>query len=218
MKALLLDLDNTLYAYAPCDAAGREAVFDAAVELLGVSRDDAERAFDAGRDRIKKDLPGVAACHSRLLYIMKMVELLTGRTQPRIVQELHDRYWEGYRGAMRLRPAAKKLIETARAQGVRVVIVTDFTTDVQLGHLDRLGIADDIDAIVTSEEAGVEKPDGRIFALALEKAGCGPGECVMVGDSHTKDVKGAEAYGIKAVHVEREEDLAKALAVLSPGR
>jgi FMN phosphatase YigB (HAD superfamily) len=45
----------------------------------------------------------------------------------------------------------------------------------------------------------VEKPDPRIFRLALERAGVGPDEAVYVGDLYSVDIRGARAAGIEAV-------------------
>ena len=50
-----------------------------------------------------------------------------------------------------------------------------------------------------SEEAGVSKPDPRIFRIALERLGCAAGEAVMVGDSWSADIVGARAAGIRAI-------------------
>lgn len=61
-----------------------------------------------------------------------------------------------------------------------------------------------MDFIVTSEEAGREKPKPSIFRLALKKAGCSPKETVMVGDSVEKDVRGAEKAGIAGILFARE--------------
>ncbi len=53
--------------------------------------------------------------------------------------------------------------------------------------------------MVTSEEAGAEKPDVRLFALCAEKAGCTAEECVFVGDNLKKDVAGAKNAGMHPV-------------------
>lgn len=55
------------------------------------------------------------------------------------------------------------------------------------------------DAIVTSYDAGLLKPDPRIFLLALEKLAVKPIEALMVGDSLMDDIKGAESSGLKAL-------------------
>ena len=60
-----------------------------------------------------------------------------------------------------------------------------------------------VDAVITSAEVGVAKPDRRIFEAALAAAGCAPGEAVHVGDSAENDVAGAEAAGIRAILVKR---------------
>jgi putative hydrolase of the HAD superfamily len=46
---------------------------------------------------------------------------------------------------------------------------------------------------------GVEKPDARIFQLALQQAGLGAGEAVYVGDLYSIDVLGARGAGLTAV-------------------
>jgi putative hydrolase of the HAD superfamily len=61
-----------------------------------------------------------------------------------------------------------------------------------------------VDVLVVSEEAGVSKPHPRIFEIALERAGAGPPEAVMLGDSWRNDVEGARAAGIRAVWFNRD--------------
>jgi len=56
-------------------------------------------------------------------------------------------------------------------------------------------------AILDSTVVGVEKPDPRIFALALEAVGLAdPGDAIHVGDSVRYDVAGATAAGVVPVH------------------
>lgn len=58
-----------------------------------------------------------------------------------------------------------------KEQGVYVGICTNMTAEIQYQKIEKLGITRWIDGVVTSEEAGVEKPDYRIF-LCAEKAEC----------------------------------------------
>lgn len=53
--------------------------------------------------------------------------------------------------------------------------------------------------VTTSEEAGVKKPDQKIFNLALQKANASPKESVMIGDNYEADILGAEAVGMQTV-------------------
>ncbi len=56
-----------------------------------------------------------------------------------------------------------------------------------------------IQTMTTSEEAGAKKPDPRIFAHAIEKAGCKPEESIIVGDDLEVDIIGAREFGIDQI-------------------
>ena len=73
-----------------------------------------------------------------------------------------------------------------------------------LGTRDRLfkhGLMDPISLVIGSAEAGVMKPDPRIFLEALKQAGCEAKDAAMVGDRIDNDVKPANLLGMKTVHV-----------------
>ncbi len=55
------------------------------------------------------------------------------------------------------------------------------------------------DFMVTSEEAGEEKPSPKIFNMCIKKAGCLPSECLFIGDDLKKDYYGALSAGMKAL-------------------
>lgn len=67
-----------------------------------------------------------------------------------------------------------------------------------------LGLAEFFAFILPSAEVGVEKPDGRIFRLALQRLGLRPQEVVHIGDSYEVDVLGARAVGITPILLDRE--------------
>jgi putative hydrolase of the HAD superfamily len=54
---------------------------------------------------------------------------------------------------------------------------------------------------VTSKETGYEKPDPRIFKVALSRLRTAAKDAVMVGNQLDADVKGAHAAGIRAILV-----------------
>jgi putative hydrolase of the HAD superfamily len=69
---------------------------------------------------------------------------------------------------------------------------------------ERCGLEDMFQFVVFSEDHGVEKPDPRLFQIALEKAGCSREELVHVGDSLENDIIGAKRAGIKCVWINRK--------------
>jgi putative hydrolase of the HAD superfamily len=101
----------------------------------------------------------------------------------------------------RLLPSVHGLLWAMRAAGLRLAVVSNW--DASLADvLEELGLAELLDAVVTSAEAGAAKPDPAVFLLALERLGLGPEEVVHVGDSPELDLAGAEAAGIRAILVE----------------
>ncbi len=96
------------------------------------------------------------------------------------------------------RPALAEL----RDAGLRLVVVSNW--DISLPDvLERCGLSDGVDGVVTSAGTGFKKPDPAIFMAGLELAGCGADEAIHVGDTVAEDVAGAGAAGIRALHLDR---------------
>ncbi len=65
--------------------------------------------------------------------------------------------------------------------------------------LERVHLADCFDGITDSADAGVEKPDPRIFQAAMQRLGVAPAESLYVGDVYSIDYVGAQAAGMQAM-------------------
>jgi len=83
------------------------------------------------------------------------------------------------------------------ARGLRLAVVSNWDVGLH-GHLARLELESLFDAVVTSAEAGVAKPDPAVFLLALERLGVPPAHAAHVGDSEA-DEEGARAAGLRFV-------------------
>lgn len=62
---------------------------------------------------------------------------------------------------------------------------------------EKLGLESYFQFTILAQEVGMEKPDPRIFHLAVGKAGCLPNELLYVGDSQEDDILGAKRAGIR---------------------
>jgi putative hydrolase of the HAD superfamily len=94
-------------------------------------------------------------------------------------------------------------LEALRAAGHRLLVVSNW--DCSLPEwLGPAGLLEHVEAVVSSGEVGVAKPDAGIFERALEMAGAEPDEAVHVGDSLDNDVAGARAVGLRAILVRRD--------------
>ncbi len=67
----------------------------------------------------------------------------------------------------------------------------------------QLGLEPYLDFVVTSKEAGADKPKPPIFLAALDKAGVNASEAVHVGDQYKLDVIGARGVGISPILIDR---------------
>jgi HAD superfamily hydrolase (TIGR01509 family) len=93
-----------------------------------------------------------------------------------------------------LYPDAGPILREIHARGVRIALISDFHLDLR-PVLEHHGIADLFDAWVLSFEHGVQKPDPRMFTLALDALDTRPQHALMVGDRASHD-GGAAAAGI----------------------
>lgn len=111
--------------------------------------------------------------------------------------------------AWRVDPDAAPLLGRLRARGLRILVVSNFDARVR-GVLAALGLADLIDQVTISSEAGAAKPDPRIFATALAAAALAPADVLHVGDTAREDLAAARAAGLEVVLVGGDELAAEA--------
>lgn len=84
-------------------------------------------------------------------------------------------------------------------------IITNGFSEVQETKLLSSSIRHLVDHVITSEGAGANKPDVRIFRKALKLSNADVEECLMIGDSITADMEGARAIGMDHAHYAPEE-------------
>ena len=78
-------------------------------------------------------------------------------------------------------------------------IITNGFAEVQSVKLTQSGMRKYFDKVITSEEAGVKKPDPQIFLHAFKEAGAKPSESIMIGDDFEVDILGAKNVGAKQI-------------------
>jgi putative hydrolase of the HAD superfamily len=80
-------------------------------------------------------------------------------------------------------------------------VISNGLTIKQWEKLIRLGLYHFFDDVVTSQEAESEKPESKIFKLALDRMGCHASKSVMVGNKFSEDIMGAINAGMSAILV-----------------
>lgn len=82
---------------------------------------------------------------------------------------------------------------------VKVAIITNGSTQRQKAKIINTQLNCYFEIIIISEEAGLSKPDKRIFELALKKLNVEPEDALFVGDDLEKDIGGCQNTGIKGI-------------------
>lgn len=188
--AFLFDTDNTLYPYDPAHAAAQKAVRDKVVSTFSISTDDFDKAFKEARNQIKTRLKHTASSHSRLLYLQRMLEIMGLGSQVLLALDFEQTYWRTFLSNAILFDEVKELLDDIRLLGIPTAIVTDLTAQIQFRKVVYFGLDNYFDYIVTSEEAGFDKPHEAPFKIALEKMRP-KGDCIwMIGDNPVNDIRG----------------------------
>ena len=69
--------------------------------------------------------------------------------------------------------------------------------------MQQLGILSKLDTVVTSQDAGVSKPQPEIFRYAMQKVKVSPDESIYVGDQYQVDIIGSRTAGMKGILIDR---------------
>ena len=200
LDAVLFDWGDTLFHFA----------YDE--ELL-------EAGWEAGLATLERDgLPGhdetAARFRERYVPLLWMPGSLDEIEYPAMIRELLggfgielddaelDRFlaaehaaWEP---ARLLGAQTHALLDSLRERGLRTGLVSNAFDPGWLlrEDLERMGLAERLDAVVFSSEVGKRKPHPAIFEAALDELRIEPERALFVGDRRFEDVRGAKELGM----------------------
>lgn len=185
---VFLDIGGVLYD----DGVYRDAL-KVALRELGGEFDDA--SFQDAYDECRRAQDG--SFRQRLTR-----RFLDAGADVEEVERRASRYWLYPPGS--LEPDVPGCLEALGSAGHRLGVIANQPSQVR-SALARDGILERFEVWVVSEDLGIDKPDPRVFAHAIELAGAPASACVMVGDRLDYDVRPARAAGMRGVWVLRGE-------------
>jgi putative hydrolase of the HAD superfamily len=211
LKAVFFDWFNTLADYYPpreelqSQAIG-EFGFSVSTEQVKPALLDADKiVFDENarypmRLRSKKEQTEVYIRYETLLLKNIGIDLSDDiNTVAEIFQRAQELYGDiGFVLYDDVIPVMKKLKEV----DMKIGLITNLEIDMK-PICSGLGLDPYLDFIVTSGEAGSDKPQPEIFMLALNKAGVEASEVVHIGDQYKIDAVGAMNVGIRPIIIDR---------------
>ncbi len=107
-----------------------------------------------------------------------------------------------------VRDGVHETLRELRARGLHLGIVSNVDEEHLWPLARNAGLEPLFDSLLSSEAAGSCKPDPRIFAEALRRAGCAADEALFVGDMLPFDIAGANRAGMRSVLITDGMDLA----------
>lgn len=200
-KVILFDLDDTLYDYKKNHIKALNNVYKTLLEHISISEKEFLETYQIANKEIKLELLWTASSHNRVLYFQRLVEKLFKKCNPNKVLNLYNAYWDFFLENMEIWEWVIETIKKLKEKWIKIWIVTDLTTHIQLRKILKLGLEDYIDTLVTSEEAWKEKPAQCIFLLALNKLKAAPSEAFMVWDSLKKDIEWWNVLWMDTVYI-----------------
>lgn len=131
--------------------------------------------------------------------IADTLSILNYVTTTQQILSIGERYLEVLPNFNNLLEGAQELLEYLSKRYTLHIITNGFEV-VQNRKLAHSGIAGYFKTITNSENAGVKKPDPRIFSFALNVAKANVAQTVMVGDNWLADIQGAKNIGMDAIY------------------
>jgi len=198
LRAIFFDAGNTLIRMD-------YAAIAAALAARGAARmvEEVQRAEWAARPRLDATLAPGGSTESRATgeRYLRLVLAGLGVTDEATVAAM-TAWRSAYNPPVGLwtvaEPRAVEALAAVRAAGCGAGVISNSNGTIR-SILESLDLTRRLEFVLDSSEVGVEKPDARIFGLALERAGVAPEAAAYVGDLYSVDVLGARGAGIRAV-------------------
>ncbi|MFI6354702.1 HAD family hydrolase [Streptomyces sp. NPDC050743] len=210
IRAVVWDVDDTLFDYTSADRAGMRAHlaaegllagYGSPEEALGRWREITDRQwarFSAGevsfegqrRDRVR---------------VFLGAELTNAECDA-----WFQRYIGHYEAAWTLFPDVLPALEALSASH-RHAVLSNSSITVQEHKLRTLGLLDRFEVVLCAAELGVSKPEAGAFLAACEALGLPAHEVAYVGDHPEIDGRGAAEAGLLSVWIDRETGAVQAV-------
>ena len=204
MKALLVDLDDTLLDYSggvdgcweeACEAAPKVERAALLAALL-----ESRQWFWSDPVRHRRERVDMLGAWTKIA--ARALEVC-GEPDPHTAGAIAEIYAARRRAAWRLFPEAAEFLAGLRERKVPLALVTNGDARHQRDKIARHDLARWFDAILIEGELGYGKPDEAVYREALRRLGVDAADAWMVGDHLEFDVGAPQRFGLRGVWVDR---------------
>ena len=199
VRAIFFDLDNTLYDYNYSSDYSKNKVFSYLLNRYPhLKQEDILSDYEKIiQDAVEEEAKGLYDAWDRQKRFSKLLVSL-GLKDNGVLKRLVTIFAEARAESSKPHPDAHDVLGKLREKYV-LSIITNGPSVYQREEILLLKLEAYFSHVLISEEVGFRKPAKEIFQIAVKKAGCRPGEAVMVGDNPREDIEPAKKFGMETV-------------------
>ncbi len=216
LKALIFDVDGTLYEQAPVRRAMlcRILLANLATPMQGIATLQAIRSYRKAHEELRhssSDSDEIA--NTQLLLASK-----AGGMSPEIIASYVARWMEKEPLSLLatwMRNGTVGLLQAARRSGLNLAVCSDYPADRKLMAM---GIAGFFDVVVTAQDPEVQrlKPDPTGLRVTLQRLAVRSDEALYIGDRADVDGEAADRAGMRRVILRSGQDFSELSKLVQP--
>lgn len=196
IDAVFFDIDDTLYDTSGFAKLARKAALNSMIDAgLPMEQDEAYKL-------LREIIDEKGSNYDKHFNVL--TKRVFGEEKPLLIALGMITYHNVKFALLRLFPNTISSLIYLKGKGYTLGVISNGITIKQWEKLIRLGLHHFFEEVVTSQEAGVEKPNEKIFQLALDRMGCEAERSVMIGNKFNEDIMGALNVGMSAILVNSE--------------
>ena len=191
IQAVFFDMDDTLYDTSGFASIARRAAVKSMVH------NGLQCSEEEGYEHLMEIVREKGSNYSKHFNIL--TNDINGSEDPLIIVNGIITYHNTKFAMLKIQPDSFAILLYLKSKGYKVGLITNGKEFKQWEKLIRLGLYPFFDEIVTSESVGVEKPDAKIYQIAMDRLNVTKGTSIMVGNNFDVDIMGAYNAGMQSM-------------------
>ncbi len=192
VKLVLFDLDNTILDFSKIEEYSLKKTF--LKYSISINEEDVRKYREINKEEWGKYENGLQSKEETTLNRFMAFSDYLGKEFP--TEDVNRRYLESLTDEVYFVENAESTLIGIDRLGVEMGLLTNGVKRIQEKRFEKAALGRFFKHVLTSEEAGVAKPDTRIFDMIVNLFGVDRGETIFVGDSFDSDIVGASRSGM----------------------
>lgn len=207
IKAVLFDLDNTLYPTKQLYDGGLRVMFLylQTEKLFSWTWEEFYTINLQVREELEILYGKSPLSQERIIRIKKILQKLDISYDIKFLQKMYKIYSDYLFANIQIEEWVVELLENLKNKNIKLAIISDGNTDRKIQKLEKLKLIDYFDTIVCSDMLWVSKPSSEPFLETLNDLWLTTDEVLYIWDNPVNDIIGANNMGIASIRFDRGE-------------